>query len=501
MLHTYRMGVGSPLPLVNIVYTDKIRYKDRFVNPIKALIRNTVPPQLDEFYIDNMCNLLFYTNLLQDQFDEYKQNKKTIQDMETVLVGFANRRKFHKFLMDQSCLMFEDALVSKQVNGRADPFETLRTLDQNPNKMNIVKSGHSDSEQRQLDAAIALLKKQNEEESKKKLEQDKQDQSGANSPGNIVKGQTTQGQGQGTFLPEPARVDKKYDVKPEVEHATPSSDKEIVERVRDLTKQDNVQLQDLQKELQQKTTKGDLLSSKPEDQLMTGDSYIPSDTHKMLSITADELTALQSIEDKVIQQMKLDKELYQQNKNRLKQLVIDKQREIDDKLSKQQKANSIKSDNLRYQQDVMEKYYQEQKELLQTRARMIEQKRQKDKQELSRLKQSYVKKLNAQYNRALDDVSKQYEGQLKQQRVLLEELVHNDEWKKSREGENVYLKELTDKLQGTYQTPVMEVPRKKRTIKKVKRSEPKKKTAKKKRNDIKQANPGVDTIKTLINAR
>ena len=182
-------------------------------------------------------------------------------------------------------------------------------------------------------------------------------------------------------------------------------------------------------------------------------------------------------------------------------MVIDKQREIDDKLSKQQKANSIKSDNLRYQQDVMEKYYQEQKELLQTRARMIEQKRQKDKQELSRLKQSYVKKLNAQYNRALDDVSKQYEGQLKQQRVLLEELVHNDEWKKSREGENVYLKELTDKLQGTYQTPVMEVPRKKRTIKKVKRSEPKKKTAKKKRNDIKQANPGVDTIKTLINAR
>ena len=486
MVHKFIWCEKSQIPLVNICYTNKINKINEFVNPVRASIQSIVPIEIDHYYIDNLCNLLFYTNLLQDQFSEYKENKKTLQEMETVLVSISTRREFSKFLSNNSCLVFENALLSKQVNGSANPFETLRTLDENPRKMDIVKSGHIEQEQRQLDRAIAILKQKHSEKLETKIKQDQEDSSQL--PQKEAVARAAESKSESTSESGPlSRSEGQDNLRtPEQEESTKlSEEKDIVERVRDLTKQDNVKLEDLRKELTQTQTKDSVLSSKPGDTLQQVDSYIPSDTSKVIQITADELSLLETIEDKVIQQMKLDKELYQQNKNHLKQLVIDKQRQIDDKLAKEGKINAIKASNLQYQQDIMEKYYEEQKQRLRKRTTMIEQKRKKDQLELSRFKQSYVRKLHNHYEKLYEQLQRKYKGELQKQRVLYDELTQNDEWKHSREGDNVYLKELKDKLQSTYEVPIMV---------KTKRKSKKVRTKKK----LKQTKPGVDAVRTLV---
>ena len=167
-----------------------------------------------------------------------------------------------------------------------------------------------------------------------------------------------------------------------------------------MTKEDKVKLKDLKDQLDKQSKGEDVLSSKPEDRLVTQDSYVKADSSKLIKITTDELSLLKGIEEKLTSQMKLDKQLYQTNKNRLKQLVIDKQREIDDKLSKERKKNTIKAENIQYQHDIMEKYYQEQNERLKQRNLMIEKKRKKDLDELTRFKKSYVRKLHTQFKEA-----------------------------------------------------------------------------------------------------
>ena len=105
--------------------------------------------------------------------------------------------------------------------------------------------------------------------------------------------------------------------------------------------------------------------------------------------------------------------------------------------------------------------------------------------ELSRFKQSYVRKLHNHYEKLYEQLQRKYKGELQKQRVLYDELTQNDEWKHSREGDNVYLKELKDKLQSTYEVPIMV---------KTKRKSKKVRTKKK----LKQTKPGVDAVRTLV---
>ena len=65
--------------------------------------------------------------------------------MQTVLVNNFARNNFVAFLSSQKCSQYKRSFIIKKINGTANPFETLRTLDQFPVKIAEVKSGHSKS--------------------------------------------------------------------------------------------------------------------------------------------------------------------------------------------------------------------------------------------------------------------------------------------------------------------------------------------------------------------
>ena len=74
-----------------------------------------------------------------------------------------------------------------------------------------------------------------------------------------------------------------------------------------------------------------VLTAEPVDKIVTEDSYVPSDEDKsLLSITRAELGTLRNIEQKMTDQMKLDKLTYVQQKDHLKQLLIDEKNKLED---------------------------------------------------------------------------------------------------------------------------------------------------------------------------
>ena len=188
-----------------------------------------------------------------------------------------------------------------------------------------------------------------------------------------------------------------------------------------------------------------------QDKEISDKSYVPLDksTKDLIKISREELKELRDVEKKLNEQIKGDKLTMHQYKNMLTKQLIQKYNQLQDKDSELEHKKKLTEDKIDYLNDQLDESTKGKLKFLEEKERIIESKLKREKEEIDELRDIYVDKLNKDFSREYKRMKNSYDTRLRKQKHTLLNLI------KDYGGDNIYIKELLDKLKNNTEIPIM----------------------------------------------
>lgn len=468
-------------------YNVKNKLGPGHINPINVIHTEIFRDYLGFIFSYNVIKLL-----ISDKTKLLNKVNDILIDTTPTGIGKSADFRYRKWLEERGLEEYIPVLESRTVRGNLDVLVSLRTLNERPEARKKVVQGRSPASIERLNSAIKELnddftrenkekeeqkkrreekkKKRKEEQEKQKKEKQKKEEAEKKRILELRKKMEEKSKQKESELnkikQQEAQLDKQLDKEVVDKAKDKSEDKEQKDKLDDKEQKDKPKSKSLYERL---------FGTTQETVLKKG-SYIPSDK-KMIQVAEEELTEYKAVRDKLTEQIKTDKLRKADELGALKQNVTDKLKELEYIERSEKDKLSAEYSNLLRLKDELEKAGEKRLEMLKEREETIRKKRQQDLDELNKLYEEYIDKI--QFHRGRD-----------KNRYLLE-LIN------SYDGTSGSMMELKARLQRLVEIDISQKRIRRKLTSQKRRAKREKRTRKKLRNPDR----GVYSVKELLVAR
>jgi hypothetical protein len=468
-------------------YNVKNKLGPGHINPINVIHTEIFRDYLGFIFSYNVIKLL-----ISDKTKLLNKVNDILIDTTPTGIGKSADFRYRKWLEERGLEEYIPVLESRTVRGNLDVLVSLRTLNERPEARKKVVQGRSPASIERLNSAIKELnddftrenkekeeqkkrreekkKKRKEEQEKQKQEKQKKEEAEKKRILELRKKMEEKSKQKESELnkikQQEAQLDKQLDKDVVDKAKDKSDDKEQKDKLDDKEQKDKPKSKSLYERL---------FGTTQETVLKKG-SYIPSDK-KMIQVAEEELTEYKAVRDKLTEQIKTDKLRKADELGALKQNVTDKLKELEYIERSEKDKLSAEYSNLLRLKDELEKAGEKRLEMLKEREETIRKKRQQDLDELNKLYEEYIDKI--QFHRGRD-----------KNRYLLE-LIN------SYDGTSGSMMELKARLQRLVEVDISQKRIRRKLTSQKRRAKREKRTRKKLRNPDR----GVYSVKELLIAR
>ena len=468
-------------------YNVKNKLGPGHINPINVIHTEIFRDYLGFIFSYNVIKLL-----ISDKTKLLNKVNDILIDTTPTGIGKSADFRYRKWLEERGLEEYIPVLESRTVRGNLDVLVSLRTLNERPEARKKVVQGRSPASIERLNSAIKELnddftrenkekeeqkkrreekkKRRKEEQEKQKQEKQKKEEAEKKRILELRKKMEEKSKQKESELnkikQQEAQLDKQLDKDVVDKAKDKSDDKEQKDKLDDKEQKDKPKSKSLYERL---------FGTTQETVLKKG-SYIPSDK-KMIQVAEEELTEYKAVRDKLTEQIKTDKLRKADELGALKQNVTDKLKELEYIERSEKDKLSAEYSNLLRLKDELEKAGEKRLEMLKEREETIRKKRQQDLDELNKLYEEYIDKI--QFHRGRD-----------KNRYLLE-LIN------SYDGTSGSMMELKARLQRLVEIDISQKRIRRKLTSQKRRAKREKRTRKKLRNPDR----GVYSVKELLVAR
>jgi len=180
-------------------------------------------------------------------------------------------------------------------------------------------------------------------------------------------------------------------------------------------------------------------------------SYVPIDrgAKELVSVTKQELTELRKSEEELKETIKHDKLNYMTRYAYVQNALAHKLKELDYVEKNTTQKLETKASSISYLKDKLDMSAKSKLDIIREKERILETKRQRDKEELDDLRNTYIAKLNKAFNYEYRRMKKSYDSKHRKQKRILLDLVND------YTGANESIIELRRILKQQVEIPVM----------------------------------------------